>query len=115
MGRGAGSDGHPSAPGTEAVHPEATGSAGQRAWEALVDRFGPMLWAIATSYGLTGREVAEVYRTTWLRLADRFDPMNGPEGVAEWLGTVARRESVRTLRLSGRDVPPGAGLVVFDF
>lgn len=96
---------------SEAGPVEVADLTGMRAWEQAVDRFGPMLWTIATSNGLTGAEAASVFRTTWLRLADRFAPTDAPEQLAEWLGAVARRESVRILKLSGREVPAGTDLL----
>jgi DNA-directed RNA polymerase specialized sigma24 family protein len=78
----------------------------QDAWNALVDRFAPMVWAIARGYGLE-RDAAEAFHTTWLRLVDHLERIEGPERVAEWLTTTARRESVRLLRLAGHETSIG--------
>jgi RNA polymerase sigma factor (sigma-70 family) len=80
------------------------------AWNALVERYGSMVWAIARQYRLDTADAADVSQTTWLRLVEHLHRIEQPERVGGWLATTARRESLRVLRLSGRQVPSSADL-----
>lgn len=77
------------------------------AWDRLVDRFAGTVWAVARGYRLGRSDAADVSQTTWLRLVENLDRIQQPDRVGAWLATTARRESLRVLRLSGRQVPSG--------
>lgn len=76
------------------------------AWDHLVDRFAPVVWSTARSYGLETDEAAEVSRATWLRLLENLGRIEHPDQVGSWLTATARQESLRALRLSGRRFEP---------
>jgi RNA polymerase sigma factor (sigma-70 family) len=78
------------------------------AWGVLVDRFAPLIWAVARSHGLSTADAADVSQTTWLRLAEHVHTIREPERIAGWLRTTARNESIRILRCGRRDVPLAA-------
>ena len=86
----------------------------ERAWEALVARFGPMLWAITRGYRLSAADAADVTQATWCRLIDHLERLDDPTRVGAWLATTARRECLRVLRgaratvLCGDDLPEPA-------
>ena len=86
---------------------EAARSGDQEAWNALVERLAPTVWAMARRHRLNSADAADVFQTTWLRLLEHLDRIEHPERVAGWLATTARRECFRTLRLAGRQVPNG--------
>jgi RNA polymerase sigma factor (sigma-70 family) len=90
------------APGADLVH--AAGSGDRDAWNALVERYSSMVWAVARSHRLTAADAADVSQTTWLRLLDHLDDIRQPERVGAWLATTARRESLRVIRMSQRQV-----------
>jgi RNA polymerase sigma factor (sigma-70 family) len=79
----------------------------QSAWNALVDRFAGMVWAIARAHRLDEATAADVSQTTWLKLVEHLDRIEQPERIGAWLGTTARRESLRVIRMAGRQVPTG--------
>jgi RNA polymerase sigma factor (sigma-70 family) len=79
----------------------------QSAWNALVDRFAGTVWAIARAHRLDAATAADVSQTTWLRLVEHLDRIDQPDRIGAWLATTARRESLRLIRLSGRQVPTG--------
>jgi RNA polymerase sigma factor (sigma-70 family) len=83
------------------------GKGDQEAWNALVDRFGSTVWAIARGHRLNAADAADVFQTTWLRLLEHLDRIQQPERVGAWLATTARRECLRTLRLAGRQLANG--------
>jgi RNA polymerase sigma factor (sigma-70 family) len=79
----------------------------QSAWNAIVDRFAGMVWAIARAHRLDEATAADVSQTTWLRLVEHLDRIAQPERIGAWLGTTARRESLRVIRTAGRQVATG--------
>lgn len=93
---------------TEIVRRAAAGD--HSAWDRLVDRFASTVWAVARAHRLSAADAADVSQTTWLRLLQNLERIEQPERVGAWLATTARRESLRLLRLSGRDLPGGVEL-----
>lgn len=82
----------------------------RQAWDHLVDRFASMVWSIARAHRLSPADAADVSQTTWLRLVENLGRINQPERIGAWLATTARRESLRIIRLAGRQVPRGDDL-----
>jgi RNA polymerase sigma factor (sigma-70 family) len=85
------------------VKAAATGDAA--AWKALVERFSGLIWSVTRAYRLGSGDAADVFQTTWLRLAEHIGRLDHPEYVGAWLATTARRESLRASRASARVVP----------
>jgi DNA-directed RNA polymerase specialized sigma24 family protein len=78
-----------------------------RAWDALVQRYANLVWAVARSHRLSSADAADVSQTTWLRLVEHLDRINQPERLGAWLATTARRESLAAIRRGGRHVAVG--------
>jgi RNA polymerase sigma factor (sigma-70 family) len=95
------------APSDVALLVQAAAEGNQDAWNALVDRFSSTVWAIARGHRLNSADAADVFQTTWLRVVEHLDRIEQPERVGAWIGTTARRECLRVLRISGRQVPSG--------
>jgi RNA polymerase sigma factor (sigma-70 family) len=76
----------------------------QRAWDAIVKRYGGLVWSVCRSCGLNQADAAEVSQTTWLRMVQHVDSIRQPERLGAWLSMTARRESWRIHRQSGRSV-----------
>lgn len=83
------------------------GAGDQVAWNALVDRYTSLLWSVARAHRLGGSDAADVVQTTWLRLVENLGSVKEPERLAGWLATTARRECLRVLRSSGRELVGG--------
>jgi RNA polymerase sigma factor (sigma-70 family) len=83
----------------------AASSGDQRSWDGLHEQFKSMVWSIARAHGLSAADAADVSQTTWTRLVEHVDRIKQPEYVGAWLATTARRESLRVLRVSGRQIP----------
>jgi RNA polymerase sigma factor (sigma-70 family) len=77
----------------------------QAAWNGLVERYSGLVWSVARSHRLSSADASDVVQTSWLRLVEHLDRLQDPERVGAWLATTARREALRTLRHSGRQVP----------
>ncbi len=75
----------------------------QWAWDELVSRFGPRMWAVARACGLNEADAADVVQGSWLRLLERLGGIRDPGLVGAWLATTARREALLLLRRT----PPG--------
>ncbi|NUS41661.1 MAG: sigma-70 family RNA polymerase sigma factor, partial [Terrabacter sp.] len=73
------------------------------AWNALVDRFTSLLWAVARGHRLGQEDAADVVQNTWLKLLDHLDDIAQPEALAGWLATTARYECLALLRKKGRE------------
>lgn len=80
----------------------AAASGEARAWDGLMQRFGPMVTAVARSCRLNEADVGDVHQLTWLRLVEHIDRIEQPERVGAWLATTARRESLRVVRAKSR-------------
>jgi RNA polymerase sigma factor (sigma-70 family) len=76
----------------------------QQAWDALVDAYAGLVWGIARNHRLGQSDAADVSQTTWMRLVENVERIDDPRRVGAWLATTARRECLRVLRLSGRQV-----------
>jgi RNA polymerase sigma factor (sigma-70 family) len=75
------------------------------AWSELVREFGGMLRAVARGHRLSSADASDVVQTTWLRLAENLNRLQDPARVGAWLVTTARRECLRTIRASARELP----------
>lgn len=97
-----------------AVDPDDTGQlvraaadGDEAAWRGLVDRFSGLVWAVARAHRLASADAADVFQTTWLRLAEHIGRIEHPERVGAWLATAARRECLQNLRSAARATPTG--------
>jgi RNA polymerase sigma factor (sigma-70 family) len=88
---------------TERMRLAASGD--EPAWTEIVEEFEGMLSAVARGHRLNHADVADVAQTTWLRLAENLDRIQDPSRVGAWLATTARRECLRTIRASSRELP----------
>ncbi len=68
------------------------------AWDALVDRYAPLIWAICRRYRLDVGDAEDVGQSVWLHLLEQLDRLRDPAALAGWLATTARRECIRVLR-----------------
>jgi RNA polymerase sigma factor (sigma-70 family) len=99
-------------PISELLAEAATGS--QPAWDALVERFGNLVWSVARSFRLDPATASDVSQTTWLRLVENVDRIRTPEALPGWLATTARREALRVISQQQRYVPTVAVEVMSD-
>jgi RNA polymerase sigma factor (sigma-70 family) len=89
----------------------AAARAGDRsAWDVLVRRHSPRLWAIARVQGLDRDSASDVVQIGWLELLKSMDRLDQPDSVGAWLNTTVRREAVRTCKRLRRDVEPSETL-----
>ncbi len=77
----------------------------QAAWDAIVDRYGSRVWAVARAFRLSSADAEDVFQMTFLRLVTHIEAIQEPDRVGAWLSTTARHESLAGLRRAGRAVP----------
>jgi RNA polymerase sigma factor (sigma-70 family) len=97
-----------------AAHLRRAAAGDERAWSELVAEFEGMLWAIAHWHRLSHADRADVVQTTWLRLAENLGRLREPGRLGAWLATTARRECLRSLRTSARELPDAEPPEVVD-
>ena len=85
----------------------AAGNGDQSAWNALVDEFGGLVWAVARAHRLSDADAGDVVQVTWLRLVENLGALREADRIGAWLATTARREALRVLRAAQRQVPTG--------
>jgi len=78
----------------------------QRAWDALVERYAPLVWSIGRRYQLGRADTDDVGQTVWLRLIAQLDALRDPAALAGWIATTTRRECGKVRRAAR--LPPAA-------
>lgn len=87
-------------------------AAGDRAaWDAIVDRYAPLVWSVCRRHGLAGADADDVGANTWLRLVERLGALREPAALPGWLATTTARECLQLLRRTGRAVPTDDGVL----
>ena len=66
-----------------------------QAWEALVERYAPLIWSICRKYRLGRADADDVGQSVWLHLVDHLGKIREPAALAGWLATTTRRECGR--------------------
>ncbi len=67
----------------------------RRAWDALVERYAPLIWSICRRYQLSHADAEDVGQSIWLRLVHQLDKIREPAALPGWLSTTTRRECQR--------------------
>jgi len=70
----------------------------KHAWDALVERFVPLIWSICHRHRLGEAGADDVSQNVWLHLADQLDKIQDSAALPGWLATTTRRECLRVLR-----------------
>ena len=73
-------------------------SGDRQAWDALVERYAPLIWSICRRHRLGRADADDVGQSVWLRLLDQLDRVREPAALPGWLSTTTRRECLRVLR-----------------
>jgi RNA polymerase sigma factor (sigma-70 family) len=69
-----------------------------RAWDALVERYSPLIWSICRKYRLGPADTDDVGQSVWLHLVDQLGKIREPAALPGWLATTTRRECGRLVR-----------------
>lgn len=77
----------------------------QAAWNALVERFAPLVWSVSRSFRLDEATARDVSQTVWLKLVEHCDRIQDPDRLPGWLATTTRREALRVVKARERTIP----------
>src|SRR5215475_8625868 len=70
----------------------------QQAWDALVERYAPLIGAVCRRYRLGSADAEDVNQSVWLTLVDQLAALREPAALPGWLATTTQRECGRVLR-----------------
>lgn len=82
------------------------------AWDAIVERYQRLVYAIPLRVGLTADDAADVFQTVFISLLEHLNDLDRPQGLAKWLISTAQRESWRVCRNRSREVAQDDGLAL---
>jgi len=85
-------------PVTDLVMRAATGD--KQAWDALVERYAPLVWSICCRYRLDAAEAQDAGQSVWLHLVEQLGNLRGPDALPRWLAATTRLECARVLRVA---------------
>ena len=86
----------------------------QQAWDALVERYAPLIWSICRRYRLARADTDDVAQTVWLRLVTHLGQLRNPAALSGWIATTTRRECVKACQAARpshpalRELDPGS-------
>lgn len=80
------------------------------AWDAIVDRYAPLIWSICRRYQLDRIDADDVAQSVWLRLVDHLEFIREPAALPGWIATTTRRECGRVVTAARRREALGSGL-----
>jgi RNA polymerase sigma factor (sigma-70 family) len=87
-------------PVTDLVTRARTGD--KQAWDAIVDRYAPLVWSICRYYQLGAADAQHAGQSVWLHLAEQLSNLRDPAALPGWLATTTRHECARALRAANR-------------
>ena len=70
----------------------------RQAWDALVERYAPLIWSICRKYRLARADADDVGQNVWVRLVDQLGKLRDPAALPGWLATTTHRECWRVSR-----------------
>ena len=77
----------------------------QAAWNGIVDRYAPLVWAVCRRHRLSVADAEDVASCVWLRLVERLETIREPAALPGWIATTTRRECLYLLRTRNRQIP----------
>jgi RNA polymerase sigma factor (sigma-70 family) len=74
----------------------------QGAWNELVERYAPLVWAICNRYRLSNHDIEDVGQNVWLLLVEQLGKLREPAALPGWLATTTKRECLRVVTTAQR-------------
>src|SRR5947207_2544282 len=69
----------------------------QQAWDELIERYAPLVWAICTRYRLSNHDIEDVGQSVWLLLVEQLGKLRESAALPGWLATTTKRECLRVV------------------
>jgi len=85
----------------------------KQAWDALVERYAPLIWSICCRHRLSSADADDVGRRVWLQLVSQLDTVRDPAALPGWLAATTQREcgtirrATRRSQALGRELDAG--------
>ena len=80
-------------------------SGDKQAWDALVERYAPLIWSICRRYQLSSADAADIGQAIWPQFMDQLGKVRDLAALTGWLATTTQRECgkgpARRTRTSG--------------
>ena len=80
-------------------------SGDEEAWDALVERYSPLLMSVLRRFRMSNDDMGDVAQTVWLRLIENLGNLREPRALPSWIITTAHNESLRVLKIGARTRP----------
>ncbi len=69
-----------------------------QAWDRIVERYAPLVWAICRRHQLSRLDIDDVGQTVWLTLVEQLAAIREPAALPGWLATTTRHQCLKVLR-----------------
>ncbi len=79
------------------------------AWNRIIDRYVPLVYAICTRYRLSQHDMEDVGQRVWMLLVEQIGNLRQPAALPGWLATTTARECLRVVSAARR-----SGLLATD-
>ena len=80
------------------------------AWNEIVERYAPLVWAICTRFQLSNPDREDVGQNVWLLLVEQLGKLREPAALPGWLATTTHRECLRVVTAARKSERLGTGL-----
>jgi RNA polymerase sigma factor (sigma-70 family) len=80
------------------------------AWEAIVERYAPLVWSICARFQLSNHDREDVGQNVWLLLVEQLGKLREPAALPGWLATTTHRECLRVVTAKRKTERLGTGL-----
>ena len=82
----------------------------KQAWDALVDRYAPLIWSICRRSRLSRADATDVGQRIWQQLVDQLATIRDPAAIPGWLATSNQQECRRIRSAAHRPHAGGQAL-----
>jgi RNA polymerase sigma factor (sigma-70 family) len=82
----------------------------QQAWDELIERYAPLVWAICTRYQLSNHDIEDVGQSVWLLLVAQLGKLREPAALPGWLATTTKRECLRVVTATRKSQQLGSNV-----
>jgi RNA polymerase sigma factor (sigma-70 family) len=80
------------------------------AWNEIVERYAPLVWAICARFQLSNHDREDVGQNVWLLLVEQLGKLREPAALPGWLATTTHRECLRVVTAARKSERLGTGL-----
>jgi RNA polymerase sigma factor (sigma-70 family) len=78
------------------------GKGDKQAWDALVERYAPLIWSICRRHRLSSADADDTSQRVWLQLVSELDKVRDPAALPARLATTTHRECGNIRRVTRR-------------